>query len=137
MRYILLLSALALAACARPANNAQAADTPVQAPAAEAAAVPAAGAASTVPAGNYECWANGEANLTLNFTVTGPGRYTASDGSTGTFTVADDGTATFTGYEGDVMPAGFTINYHLAQGRPTFSFIGTSGGEAAFCEKAD
>lgn len=133
MRRLLFVSVLALCACSKPQAEAQ----PV-APAQPATAdAPAADGAATAPAGNYECWSSGEANLTLNFTVTGPGQYTASDGSTGTFTIAGDGTATFTGYEGDVMPDGFTINYHLAQGRPTFSFMGPGGGEAAFCEKAD
>ncbi len=126
---VLILSVLALAACSpKPQAEAQ---TPQAMPAAAAAADATTAAA---PTGSYECWANGEARMLMNFTVTAPGAYTASDNSTGTFTIAGDGTATFTGYEGEIMPEGFTINYHLAQGRPTFSFMGTGGAEAAFCE---
>jgi len=88
-----------------------------------------------VPLGSYLCWANGSARMLLNFTVTSAGHYHAADGTSGTFTFNPATTAiVFTGYEGNVMPAGFTSIYHVPQGRPTVSFRGTGGAEAAFCQ---
>lgn len=101
-----------------------------------AAPAPADGAAKSVAAGNYECWAFSSARADLNFTVTGAGRYRASDGSNGTF--AYDPTSkkiAFTGYLKEVMPDGFTTIYYEPKGHPTVSFRGRSGSEASFCEK--
>jgi len=101
-------------------------------------AIPAAqpaGAASAVPLGSYQCWANGSARMLLNFTVTSAGHYHAADGTDGTFTYNPSTTAiVFTGYEGKVMPPGFTSIYHVPQGRPTVSFRGTGGAEVSFCQ---
>lgn len=73
--------------------------------------------------------------MLLNFTVTSPGHYKAADGTTGTFSYNPTTTAiAFTGYEGNVMPPGFTSIYHVPQGRPTVSFRGTGGAEASFCQ---
>ena len=134
----LTLSLIAMAACNKPAAEAQSTETQAtNALAATDTAAPAAAEAGglSAPNGDYECWANGQARMLLNFTVTAPGKYTASDGTTGTFTIAPDGVVTFTGYEAEVMPANFTIVYHVPEGHPTFSFRGNSG-EAAFCEHA-
>ncbi|MSP94563.1 MAG: hypothetical protein EXR00_04785 [Alphaproteobacteria bacterium] len=51
-----------------------------------AAPAPADGAAKSVVSGDYECWAFSSARADLNFTITGAGRYRASDDSNGTFT---------------------------------------------------
>jgi hypothetical protein len=98
---------------------------------------PASGAAGAVAPGSYECWAFNSPRLTLNFTVTGPGTYRASDGSNGSFTFdAGSGRVTFTGYLAEALPAGFSAVYHEPKRRPTVSFRGRSGSEASFCERA-
>jgi hypothetical protein len=114
--------------------------------AAASAAQPAAGAATPaasssaadggVTAGAYDCWANGEARPLMNFTVRAGGRYVGADGKAGTYRLdAATQRITFSGGALDgVMPSGFSAIYHLAQGRPTVSFRGRGGGEAAFCE---
>lgn len=87
--------------------------------------------------GAYECWANGAARPLLNFTVRGGGRYVGTDGAVGAYRL-DPSTArlTFAGGALDgVMPDGFSALYAVRQGRPTVSFRGRGGGEAAFCEK--
>jgi hypothetical protein len=95
------------------------------------------GTAAAVAAGDYECWAFGEARMLLNFTVTGTGTYRASDDSVGTFTYdAATGIIVFTGYLADSMPSGFTAKYYEPKGTPTVSFRGRGGAEASFCEKA-
>lgn len=98
------------------------------------AAKPAA--AGGLPVGSYECWGNGAARMLLNFTVTAPGKYRASDGSMGTFTVNGDKVVKFTGYIAEATPDGFSIVYHEPKGIPTVSFRSARGGEAEFCEKA-
>lgn len=95
----------------------------------------AAQEASGVASGRYECWAFNTARMDLNFTVTGPGRYEAADGSTGTFAFdSASGIVAFEGYLGDVMPEGFTTVYHEPGGKPTVSFRSARGAEASFCE---
>ena len=99
------------------------------------AARPADGPAARVAQGAYQCWSSNRANLLLNFTVTGPGQYRASDGSAGTFAFDPASKAMrFTGYINEVLPAGFSALYHEPKGLPTVSFQ-ARGGEAAFCEK--
>lgn len=94
------------------------------------------GPAKSVALGSYECWANGSARMLLNFTITGPGRYTASDGSKGTFTFDPGSKAiNFTGYERDVLPSGVHTIYHEPQGKPAVSFRNGSNSEISFCEK--
>ncbi|MDC7681655.1 hypothetical protein PQU92_00055 [Asticcacaulis sp. BYS171W] len=98
---------------------------------------PAPVAAATMPKGDYECWAYSSPRMLLNFTVTAPGKYRASDGSMGTFSVDPKTKAvTLTGYLKNVMPDGFKTVYRDTNNKPTLSFIGTSGSEASFCEKA-
>lgn len=90
--------------------------------------------AANVVAGKYECTANNRANAGLNFTIKGPGRYVASDGSAGAFTYeAGSRRIIFTGYVGDVLPRGTTAIYYTPKGIPTVSF--RRDGEIAFCEK--
>ena len=98
-----------------------------------AVAVPAA--AQTVPTGKYECWAWGQARLLMNFTVTGPGVYRKTNGA-GTFKVGPGGKLAVTGPMMEEMPDGFSAVYHAPGGKPTVSFRGRSGSEAAFCERA-
>lgn len=75
--------------------------------------------------------------MLLNFTVTGPSRYTASDNSVGTFAFDPGSKAIrFTGYLADSMPKGFTTIYYEPHGNPTVSFRGPGGSEASFCERA-
>ncbi|ESQ78843.1 hypothetical protein [Asticcacaulis sp. YBE204] len=94
-------------------------------------------ATATMPKGDYECWAYSSPRMLLNFTVTAPGKYRASDGSMGTFSVDPKTKAvTLTGYLKNVMPDGFKTVYRDTNNKPTLSFIGTSGAEASFCEKA-
>lgn len=88
-----------------------------------------------VASGAYECWAFNTARMDLNFEVTGPGEYVASDGSTGTFELdAATQAIRFTGYLAEVMPDGFTSIYHEPKGIPTVSFRGRGGAEVSFCE---
>lgn len=94
------------------------------------------GPALAVPTGSYECWAYGRARLLLNFTVTGTGRYRASDDSTGTFSYNPQTKALkFAGYLADVLPKGFTTIYHEPKGMPTVSFHAADGEEITYCEK--
>lgn len=104
---------------------------------AAAAALLSSPAAAQVPKGSYECWAFSQPRMLLNFKVTAPGKYRASDNSMGTFKV-DPATkaVTFTGYLKDVLPDGFKAVYKEPSGKPTVSFIGKSGSEASFCERA-
>jgi hypothetical protein len=90
-----------------------------------------------VAEGAYECWANGEARPLMNFSIRGASQYVGSDGKSGAYRLDPATTRlTFTGGALDgIMPAGFSAVYHVPQGRPTVSFRGRSGAEAAFCEK--
>jgi hypothetical protein len=97
----------------------------------------AAGSSSEIAQGAYECWANGEARPLMNFTVRGGGLYVGSDGARGAYRV-DPSTSRvlFAGGALDgVMPPGFFAVYHAPGGRPTVSFRGRSGAEAAFCQR--
>lgn len=97
---------------------------------------PPNGAASSVALGAYECWAFNTSRMNLNFQVTGPGSYRASDGSSGRFTFDPASKRiTFTGYLAESMPDGFTSIYHEPKGIPTVSFRGRGGDEVSFCEK--
>jgi hypothetical protein len=90
----------------------------------------------SVALGSYECWANGQARLLMNFQIRSANGYIGSDGKPGTFTLDAAGNIAFHGGALDgVMPQGFTSHYYSPRGRPTVSFRGRSGGEAAFCEK--
>ena len=98
-------------------------------------ASPAAGA-GTLAMGAYECWGNGQAHLTMNFTAQGANRYTGYNGQSGTYTVDSSNRVTFRGGPLDgVMPAGFYAVYYAPQGRPTVSFRSPRASEAAFCQK--
>lgn len=91
-----------------------------------------------IPTGKYECWANGQARLLMNFLVSGPGRYSDHEKKeSGSFTLNEsNGQVTFKGGHLDgVMPAGFIAVYHVPKGRPSVSFRSGRGAEAAFCEK--
>jgi hypothetical protein len=101
------------------------------------------GSASAAPAkvarGAYECWAHGAARMLMNFKVIGDGRYSTEDGDeTGAFAyhTASGAVAFKGGHLDGVMPDGFKAVYQERQGKPVLSFIGRSGGEAAFCERA-
>ena len=90
---------------------------------------------STVRTGAYECWAFNRPRLLLNFTVTGSGKYTASDGSKSTFNYdAATGQVSFNGYLKDSMPAGYTTVYHEPKGMATVSFRSARAVEVSFCE---
>ena len=120
------------------ASAALAQDT--QKPAREAANKSAAnkpdGAARSVALGKYECWSFSSARMLLNFQVTGPGKYTASDGSKSSFSYnAGSGMIEFKGYLADSMPKGYTTKYHETRGLPTVSFRSARGAEVSFCEK--
>ncbi|WP_157894686.1 hypothetical protein [Aquibium oceanicum] len=86
--------------------------------------------------GTYECWYFNQAQLTLNFTVDGPGTYTGYDGASGTYSVDALGAVTFlSGPLQGVMPDGFVASYEVRQGIPTLSYISGRGAEAAFCQR--
>ena len=73
----------------------------------------------------------------MNFTVSGANHYAGTDNKPGTFSF-DPATSrvVFTGGTLDgVMPAGSYVIYHVLQGRPTVSFMGAGGAEAAFCQR--
>jgi hypothetical protein len=111
---------------------------PAPAPTAAPAAAAAGASAGAVAEGAYECWANGQARPLLNFIVRGGGRYVGADGTAGTYRL-DPSTSriTFSGGALDgVMPDGFSAVYGAPRGRPTVSFRGRGGGEAAFCQKS-
>ena len=88
--------------------------------------------------GSYECWANGEARLLMNFSIKDATRYTDSENKPGTYSYdANSGRITFKGGALDgVMPTGFVSIYHEPKGKPTVSYRSGRGAEAAFCEKA-
>ena len=105
------------------------------APAQQPAQQPAQSGANGVRTGSYDCWANGMANLGLAFTVTGPGKYRAADGTTGTFTYDPATTKiTFTGYIASAIE-GYNAVYYFPKGTPTLSLRSPrSGAEVTFCE---
>lgn len=127
------VAAIALAACGEPAQGAG--DVAIGGGASAAETASASGNAGLVAQGDYECWANGQARMLMNFTITAPGEYTASDGSTGTFDYdPSTGVITFTGYMRDIMLDTWVVNYHEQGGVPTVSYVSDRGAEAAFCE---
>jgi hypothetical protein len=107
-------------------------------PSAPAPAAPAAATGSGgIALGAYECWANGQARLLMNFTALAGGKYTDSENKTGAYRV--DPTSqriTFKGGMLDgVLPAGFYAVYHLSQGVPAVSFRNAQGNEVSYCER--
>ena len=102
------------------------------------AAQPSARSTAGVAVGAYECWANGQARMLMNFTIRDASHYAGSDGSAGTFSFdAATTRITFKGGSLDgVMPDGFYAIYHSVQGRSKVSFMGPGGAEATFCDKS-
>ena len=88
--------------------------------------------------GSYECWANGQARMLLNFSIRSNTQYTGSDGQAGSYSLdSNTGRVTFRGGALDgVMPKGFFAVYHAPKGMPTLSFRNSGGSEVSFCEKA-
>ncbi|MDP8979536.1 MAG: hypothetical protein M3O35_02975 [Acidobacteriota bacterium] len=116
-------------------GSAAPAGEPAAAPVAPAAN-PGAGSGGGVAAGSYECWANGQARMLLNFTIRTPGQYIGSDGKPGAYSLGAGGRITFHGGALDgVLPAGFYTVYYSPQGRPTVSFRNSGGSEVSFCQK--
>jgi hypothetical protein len=105
-------------------------------------AAPGAGSATSVPLGAYQCLANGQAQMLMNFTILDATHYAGfDDGVTGTFSIdAATSRITFKGGSLDgVMPAGFYSIYHAVRGRPTISFMSPGGStaiEITFCQKS-
>lgn len=94
----------------------------------------AAGGSGVAP-GAYQCWANGQARLLLNFTALAGGQYRDNQGAVGSMTVGAGGRVTFRGGLLDgFMPAGFYAVYYSPGGRPTVSFRNSGGGEVQFCQ---
>ncbi|MFN3325381.1 MAG: hypothetical protein ACK5AZ_17950 [Bryobacteraceae bacterium] len=94
--------------------------------------------AGKVAQGAYECWANGEARLLMNFTIVDGSRYTGSEGEMGTYSF-DPASKRITFQGGSLdgaMPDGFYAIYHEPKGVPTVSFRSRRDAEAAFCENA-
>ena len=95
---------------------------------------PAAG--SGVAAGSYECWANGQARMLLNFTSMGNGQYRGSNGHPGTMSVDGSGRVAFQGGSLDgFLPRGYYAVYHAPGGRPTVSFRNSGGSEIQYCQR--
>lgn len=90
-----------------------------------------------VALGSYECWANGQARMLMNFTIKPDSKYLDSDNKPGTYGYdPKTGRIEFKGAGLDgVMPAGFFAIYHEPKGHPTVSFRSPRQSEAAFCEK--
>jgi hypothetical protein len=100
-----------------------------------AAAAAGANAPGTMAAGSYECWANGQARMLMNFNVTSGSSY-SGQGKAGTYSIDASGRLTFRGGNLDgAMPQGFYARYYAPGGRPTVSFVSPRGAEAAFCQK--
>lgn len=99
------------------------------------AAAPPQAMAGVAP-GAYQCWANGEARMLLNFTVLGGNQYRDSEGHTGALALDARGRMTFRGGNLDgFLPAGFYAVYYAPGGRPTVSFRSSSGSEVTFCQR--
>jgi hypothetical protein len=92
-------------------------------------------APGAVAPGSYECWANGQARMLMNFTVRPAAQYTDSEGKTGTYAVDASGRIAFRGGMLDgVLPNGFYGVYLVDHGRPKVSFRNASGNEVTNCE---
>ena len=109
------------------------------APAGQPAATPPAGGnggAGTIARGTYECWANGQARMLMNFSIRTESQYVGSDGRPGSYALGPGGRVTFRGGALDgVLPAGFYAVYYGPGGRPTVSFRNSGGSEVTFCQK--
>jgi hypothetical protein len=104
-------------------------------PGAPAAPVGGQTPAGAIPDGSYECWANGQARMLMNFQVTGGNSYTGQ-GRAGSYAMDGTGRVTFRGGNLDgVMPPGFYARYHTPGGRSTVSFMSPRGAESGFCQK--
>lgn len=115
-----------------PGTAARAGAPPPSAPA------DSAGGTSGPRLGSYECWANGQARMLLNFSFRSGTQYVGSDGQPGSFAISrDTGRIVFKGGALDgVLPAGFYTMYIVSQGRPRVSFRNSSGNEVSYCEWA-
>src|ERR1019366_860261 len=80
-----------------------------QAPSSRPNAAQVGSGGEAIPQGDYQCWSSGRANLTLNFSVGAPGRYTGYNASAGSFSFdTASQRITFKGGSLDgVMPPGF------------------------------
>src|SRR5689334_13628589 len=89
-----------------------------------------------VAMGSYECWANGQARMLLNFKIKSASQYTGSDDKPGNFTYnTASGAIAFKGGSLDgVMPEGYVSIYHEPKGLPTVSFRSPRGSEVSFCQ---
>lgn len=95
------------------------------------ASIPIVADAQSVATGSYECWYFTRAQPGLNFRITGAGTYTDVEGKRGTFTLGAGNSMAFQGGAHEGSKAVYkNIN------PPTVSFIGQSGAEAAFCQRA-
>jgi hypothetical protein len=118
----------------------------------EGTAAPTASTPSTTPAntpkpavatgvaqGSYECWSGSSARMSMNFKITGPGKYTDSEGKPGAYRLdPSNGRITFQGAGLDgVLPANFYMIYYAPNNHPTVSFRNGGGTEVSFCEKAN
>jgi Caspase domain len=94
------------------------------------------------PVGAYQCSANGQAHMLMNFTILDATHYAGFDnGVTGTFSIdAATSRITFKGGPLDgVMPDGFYSIYHTVRGRPTVSFmspVNPTDLEVMLCQKS-
>jgi hypothetical protein len=95
---------------------------------------PALTAAGAVRLGSYECWANGEARMLMNFRIASTTQYVDSEGKSGTYAVNGGRIAFRGGLLDGVMPAGFYATYEMVQGRPKVSFRNSGGSEVQYCE---
>lgn len=97
----------------------------------------AAGATGGVAAGDYQCWANGQARPLMNFKALGNGQYRDNEGHLGKLSVnASDGHVMFNGGNLDGFEAmGYRAVYSAPGGRPTVSFRNSGGSEVQFCQR--
>jgi hypothetical protein len=87
--------------------------------------------------GAYECWYFSQAQMMLNFTVTGADTYVGSaSGESGTYALSGKSLTWASGPLVGIMPDGFTAIYEVRGGIPTVSYVSGRGAEAAFCENA-
>lgn len=93
-------------------------------------------APAKVAMGSYECWANGQARMLLNFKIKSATQYTGSDDKPGNYSYdSHSGKITFKGGSLDgAMPDGYVSIYHEQKGQPTVSFRSPRGAEASFCQ---
>ena len=96
----------------------------------------ARGGTGSVAKGSYECWANGEARMLMNFSILNGSQYKDSNGKTGSYSLDGNSRISFHGGSLDgAMPAGYYGVYYAPQGRPTVSYRSQrSGAEVTFCQ---